>query len=233
MTMSQNSLSSGPKTEAGKAVSSKNARKDAIFVQDYLPHEDIAVKQEQFSQLQGQWKVIDPSRLFLLRSIEQAQLGIERIMYIEQKKIAGLIQSLTIAKEFCLHAMLSEVKPEKLPAWFFLASGAKDKQHALQYALIYDEALELKNQYSDQLAALVKERYQCIVDGLRAEQMELAIDFEKSTRYATNFQNRMIKGYSGLAALDQHEALMRKTLQATPAELITLSRSEEKVASSE
>ena len=171
-----------------------------------------------------------------------------------------------------MRAGFLEVMPEKLPAWFFLASGTKDKQHALQYALIFDEALELKNQYSDQPAALAKdrypalyqyvmakaknkasfitvlghrytqstvtlnlsalmnrlherflyyfiwaqapERYQCIIDRLRAEQMELAIDFEKSTRYATNFQNRMIKGYYGLAALDQHEALMRQALQA-------------------
>jgi hypothetical protein len=56
---------------------------------------------------------------------------------------------------------------------------------------------------------------------------------ENSTRYATNFQNRMIKGYSGLAALDQHEALMRQVLQAPPAEPIAPPRSEEKVTSSE
>ena len=266
MTKSQNGLSSGPKTEAGKAISSQNARKDAIFVQGYLPHEDIGAKQEQFAQLQAQWRAIDPSRQILLRSIEQAQLGIERMMEIEQKKIAGLMQSTTIAKEFCAHAGLTEIVPEKLPPWFFLTSGEKDKQYALRAALIYDEALELKNQYSDQLAAQVKdrypalyqyvmaraknetsfilvlgqryaqsavtlnltalmnelhdrfpyhfiwaqapERYQCIIDGLRAEQMEAAIDFEKSTRYATNFQNRILKGYSGMAALDQHEAMM-------------------------
>jgi hypothetical protein len=33
--------------------------------------------------------------------------------------------------------------------------------------------------------------------------MEQVIDFEKSTCYATNFQNRILKGYAGLAALDQ------------------------------
>lgn len=270
MTKSQHGLASGPKTEAGKAISSQNARKDAVFVKGYLPHEDVAAKEEQFACLQAQWRANDPSRQILLRSIEQAQLGIERMMEIEQKKLAGLMQSLTIAKEFCLRAGLLGVVPEKLPAWFFLASGAKDKQHALRIVQIYDEALELKNQYSDQLAAQVKdrypalyqyvmvrakhetsfitvlgqrftqsavtlnlaalmnelqdrfpghfiwaqapERYQCIIDGLRAEQMELAIDFEKSTRYGTNFQNRLIKGFSGLAALDQHEALRRDTL---------------------
>ncbi len=46
--------------------------------------------------------------------------------------------------------------------------------------------------------------------------MEWAINFVKSTCYATNFQNRIIKGYFGLATPDQHEALMRQTLQ-TPA----------------
>ncbi len=116
MTKSQTGLSSGPKTEAGKAISSQNARKDTIFVQGYLPHEDMLAKQEQFALLQAQWRATDPSRQILLRSIEQAQLGIERMMYIEQKKLAGLMQSVTIAKEFCVRAGLSEVMPEKLPA---------------------------------------------------------------------------------------------------------------------
>lgn len=38
--------------------------------------------------------------------------------------------------------------------------------------------------------------------------LEAAIYFEKSTRCATNFQNRILKGYSGMSALDQHEAMM-------------------------
>jgi len=49
----------------------------------------------------------------------------------------------------------------------------------------------------------------------------------------SEFRKSMIKGYSGLAALDQHEALIRQALQAPPAELIAPSRSEEKVTSSE
>jgi hypothetical protein len=51
--------------------------------------------------------------------------------------------------------------------------------------------------------------YQIIVDGLRTEQIEQAIDLNKSQRYATNLQNRMLKGSSVLAALDQHELLMK------------------------
>ena len=105
MTKNENGLSSGPKTETSKAVSSQNARKDAIFVKGYLPHEDAAAKQAQFSLLQTQWRASDPSRQILLRSIEQAQLGIERMMEIEQKKLAGLMQSVNIAKEFCVRAV--------------------------------------------------------------------------------------------------------------------------------
>jgi len=268
MTTSQKSLVSGPKTEAGKAVASQNARKDSIFVKAYLPHEDAALQQALFAQLRAQWRADDPSRLILLRSIEQAQLGIERMLYVEQKKLAGIMQSVIIAKAFCERAGLPEGIAEKLPAWFFINNGGKDKQHATRVAEIYDEASQLKNQYSDQLAAQVKDRYpalhqyvmvrakegssfimtlgqrygqstvtlnlaalmnelndrfphhliwaqdpdryQAIIDGLRAEQMEAAIDFEKTTRYATNFQNRIIKGYSALAALDQHEAVIKQ-----------------------
>jgi hypothetical protein len=49
------------------------------------------------------------------------------------------------------------------------------------------------------------ERYQTIIDGIRAEQMQEAMDLEKSTRYATNFQNRIMKGFQTLVALTQFE----------------------------
>lgn len=185
---------------------------------------------------------------------------------------------MTIAKPFCERAGLPEAMAEKIPAWFFINNGGKDKQHAARVAKIYDEASELKNQYSDQLAAQVKdrypalyqyvivrakegssfimtlgqrygqsavtlnlaalmnelndrfphhliwaqdpERYQAIIDGLRAEQMKASIDFEKSTCYAANFQNRIIKGYSALAALDQHEAVIKQGMSEASEALV-------------
>lgn len=75
------------------------------------------------------------------------------------------------------------------------------------------------------------ERYQAIIDGLRAEQMEVAIDFEKTTRYATNFQNRIIKGYSALAALDQHEAVIKQGLSEASSMLVASNENEEVVIS--
>ncbi len=52
------------------------------------------------------------------------------------------------------------------------------------------------------------EHYQAIIDGSSAEQMLKVMDLDKSVRYATNFQNRSIKGLTSLAAMDQHEQLM-------------------------
>jgi hypothetical protein len=263
--------STGPKTVDGKAVSSQNARKDSIFVQGYLPWENVDEKQQQFGAMAKQWGAKDPSRQMLLSSIEQCQLGMERMMYIERKKIEGLMQSTTIAYQFCVRAGLSEKIAHALPDWFFLEDGESEKQRAVKVASIYDETAEFKARYSDQLAAKVKDsypalfayvmqgqkestsflmtlgqrykasavtlnlgalmnelkenwefhfiwaqapaRYQTIIDGLRAEQMEQAIDLDKSQRYATNLQNRMLKGFSALAALDQHELLMKNQQQ--------------------
>ena len=196
-------------------------------------------------------------------------------MYIERKKIEGLMQSTTIAYQFCERTGLSEKIAHALPDWFFLEDSESEKQRSIKVARIYDETAEFKARFSDQLAARVKDsypalfgyvmqgqkegasflmalgqrykgsavtlnlgglmnelkenwefhfiwaqapsRYQTIIDGLRAEQMEQAIDLDKSQRYATNLQNRMLKGFSALAALGQHELLMKNQQQiATP-----------------
>jgi hypothetical protein len=263
--------STGPKTVDGKAVSSQNARKDSIFVQGYLPWENIDEKQQQFGAMAKQWGAKDPSRQMLLRSIEQCQLSMERMIFIERKKIEGLMQSTTIAYQFCERASLSEKIAHALPDWFFLEDGESEKLRAAKVSLIYDETADFKARFSDQLAARVKDtypalfgyvmqgqkegasflmtlgqrykqsvvtlnlatllnelkenwefhfiwaqapaRYQTIIDGLRAEQMEQAIDLDKSQRYATNLQNGMIKGFTALAALDQHELLMKNQQQ--------------------
>jgi len=62
-----------------------------------------------------QWNAKDPSRQMLLRSIEQCQLGMERMMYIERKKIEGLMQSTTIAYQFCERAGLTDKIAHALP----------------------------------------------------------------------------------------------------------------------
>jgi hypothetical protein len=254
--------STGPKTQDGKVVSSQNARKDSIFVQGYLAWEDQAAKRQEFDALIKQWRATDPTRLMIIRSIEQSFLSMERLMYAQAKKIKGLMQSVTVTREFCERANLAS--SQALPNWFFLdGHESKNKKGALRLAGIYDEAHDLKAQYTDQLASRAKDeypllyayvmqgykenasfvsvlglryqqstptlnlaklmnelkdnyphhfiwaqdpdRYQIIIDGLRAEQMEQAMDLDQTNRYATNIQNRISKAIATLAALDQHE----------------------------
>jgi hypothetical protein len=262
--------STGPKTVAGKAKSSQNARKVSIFTKAYLPWEDQVERQQQLDQLTEQWQAYDPSRQLILRTIEQCQLGIERMMYAERMQIEGVMQSLDIATEFCKRARFSPVEYMTVPNWYFMGEeGQWHKDEAIRVCKAYDQAKQFKDNYKDLLSAQVAqecldlyryalracasgttfitglgqrfkqatpalnlsalineldksysyylrwgqdpERYQAIIDGIRAEQMLKVMDLDKSVRYATNFQNRLIKGLTSLAAMDQYEQLMRST----------------------
>jgi hypothetical protein len=46
------------------------------------------------------------------------------------------------------------------------------------------------------------------------------MDLEKTNRYATGFQNRILKGIHGLAIIDQYEAKAVQVLQAPPLETV-------------
>jgi hypothetical protein len=65
---------------------------------------------------------------------------------------------------------------------------------------------EVKANYSHHLMwAKDAQRYEIIIDGIRAKAMLEAMDLDKSSRYATAFQNRILKGFQAMAAMDQHE----------------------------
>ena len=65
---------------------------------------------------------------------------------------------------------------------------------------------EIEKKYSFCLKwARDPERYQTIIEGIRADQMQEAMDLEKSIKYATNFQNRILKGFAALSQLSQYE----------------------------
>ncbi len=48
-----------------------------------------------------------------------------------------------------------------------------------------------------------------IIAGLRSAKVRELIDWDKSNRYAVNLQNRLLKGFQGLALMDQHEQLSK------------------------
>lgn len=57
------------------------------------------------------------------------------------------------------------------------------------------------------------ERFEIIIAGIRASQMLDVMDLDKTNRYATSFQNRILKGIHGLAIIDQYEAKVVQVLQ--------------------
>ena len=253
----------GPKTAEGKKVVSKNASKASIFTKGYLANEDVVLKQAQFEQLCEQWGADDPSRQLVLRTIEQASLGLERMMGAEKIKIEGMMQSQNIAQKFANIAGLDPIRAMEYPFWFFSEDDGGQKEYAVWIDQVWKQAKLLQTTYSDRdvpkiperfpelyeyvmcsvppnasflmtlgqqykqqtvtlnLAELMNQirakyehhliwaqaprRHQLIVDGIRASQMCDVMDLEKSNRYATAFQNRILKGFQALAVLDQYE----------------------------
>jgi hypothetical protein len=257
------SQSTGPKTQTGKAVSSKNAIKAGIFSKGYLSWEDQEAKQAELMVLAKEWNVTGPSGLHFLRDIEQANLAQERLMYAECMAVEGAMQSAQVGDQFALRANIDIKLSHLLPSWYFLEDDGGHKAQALYLNQVYEQASELKSRYSDQLVAQAKirhpqlyeyvlegyqanssfvmilakeykqntptlnlgqlmnslaegfrfhllwaqdpKRYQIIVDGLRAEKMMQVLDFDKSNRYLTNFQNRRIRALQGLETLERRE----------------------------
>ena len=257
----------GPTSEIGKKISSKNAQKAGIFTEGYLPSEDVDAKHAQFEALAQQWGVKDPSRLMFLRTIEQAYLGIERQMQAERNIIEGAMQSLDIANAFAKAAGLNPLLAMNMPSWYFDSEASEIKEYAVLLHKAHRELKTLQANFSDQLAAQIAqqyptayayimegqrqsasflsvlgeryrlatpilnlgaaaseiaddyrdhliwaqdpERYELIIAGLRSAKARELIDWDKSNRYAVSLQNRLLKGFQGLALMDQHEQLSK------------------------
>ena len=273
-------VQTSPKTISGKKASSQNAQKGAIFTKGYLQSENIEQKQAEYEALTVQWGAYDPTRQMILRTIEQANLGIERQMLFERQKIEALMQSADVAQQFARHAGLSAMAATIMPAWYFSDSGAREKRVAANVLKVYEQADQLRREYTDQIAPHIKtrypnlydylmegeavtaqflivlgktykqptallnlnklleslenayhhhlvwakdaDRYQILVMGLRAQKIEEAIDLDKSNRYATNLQGRLLKGINALVTLDQIDAQQISMAQAS----LTISEAE-------
>lgn len=88
---------------------------------------------------------------------------------------------------------------------FLLVLGQRYKQSTVPMNLV-TLMNEITEKYPYHLIwAQAPERYQIIINAIRGEQMDVAIDFEKMQHQITVAQNRILKSFSGLAALDQHE----------------------------
>ncbi len=149
----------GPKTALGKKIASKNAQKAAIFTKGYLPSESIEEKQAQFKALVNQWGAHDPTRLMILRTMEQAYLGIERQMITEREIIEGAMQSVDMAHAFVQAAGLNPMTVMTIPSWFFETDAVATKNFTIQVYKAFSEINYLKNNFSDALVAQVNHDY--------------------------------------------------------------------------
>lgn len=266
--------STGPKTQQGKAIASKNATKAGIFSQGCLPWENQEAKQQEFEAMAQEWGVTSPTGIHFLRDIEQANLAQERLMYAERLVVEGAMQSAEVGERFAKAAGFDAMLAKHFPSWYFLEDDGGNKEHAIYLDKVVRQAKHLQANYTDTYVAQVQtrcpelhdyvmdgyqpnnsfvlimgkkykqsvatlnlaaigseiaegyrfhlqwaqepKRYQLIIDGLRAQKMLEVLDFDKSNRYLTSFQNRRIRALQGLDILHrrQQEQLPAKDQQS-------------------
>ena len=181
----------GPKTIAGKNISSKNAQKASIFTKGYLPSENPEQRQAQFELLCQQWGASDPTRQLLLRTVEEASLGYERLMLAMRQKIEGKMQSLDIAQEFAKQAGISVLEAMSFPSWYF-KEGSSEKAFAAKVLDAYAEVIALRRCFSDQLTAQIAQQfpnlYAYVMEGQRQGAIFSSV-LGQRYRQATPLQN--------------------------------------------
>lgn len=251
----------GPKTESGKQVSSKNATKGGIFAKGYLATEDVQALESQLARLYKQWDANDPTRQILVQCIHQTAISANRLALAQQQKIDAAMQSPNVRREFAQLAGFSLITCDNLPNWFFQGADHPEKAKAVYLDQVWLEAAALKQHYSDQLVAQVEtrfpnlfhyimsnqktgtsfiavlgqrykqsvptlnlgvaqneikekypqhliwaqdpQRYEMYIQGIRADQVIDGMDYDKSIRYATAFQNLIHKSIGTLTAMEQ------------------------------
>ena len=181
----------GPKTVAGKNISSKNAQKASIFTKGYLPSENPEQRQAQFELLCQQWGATDPTRQLLLRTVEEASLGYERLMLALRQKIEGKMQSLDIAQEFVKQAGINVLEVMSLPSWYF-KEDSPEKTFASRVLNAYAEVLTLRRCFNDQLTAQIAQQfpnlYSYVMEGQRQGAIFSSV-LGQRYRQATPLQN--------------------------------------------
>ena len=159
---------SGPVTPEGKAISSKNATKDAIFIKGLLPWEDPQELENLMLGLRKQWGDNASARLLML-PIEQAYVEMRRLMMAQKIRIEGVMLNLDIVRQFAAEVNLDFTLANQFPDWFFLEDDGKEKAWALEADLVQRQALRLKEKFSDQIVPTIEQQfpdlYRYVMDG--------------------------------------------------------------------
>lgn len=151
-------IATGPVTSQGKAISSKNATKDAIFVKGLLPWEDPHELEALMLELREQWGSHASARLLML-PIEQAYVEMRRLMMAQKNRIEGVMHSLDIARLFATENNLDLLQANQFPDWYFLEDDRGQKDRALELDRAQAQALDLKQQFSDRIVPTIETEY--------------------------------------------------------------------------
>jgi hypothetical protein len=253
----------GPKTEAGKQISSKNAQQFGIFSKGYLAYENQEELEQQYRDLCQQWGAHDPTRQIIVQSLQQGAICAQRLAQSQKQIIDAQMQSPNVRNQFAELADIDPLMSRYLPSWFFQGADHLQKKTALFVDQVWVEANELKRHYSDALVAQVQtrypnlyhyvmqqekpgtsfvsimghrykqnvpaqnlavlmneikekyeyhliwaqdpERYEIYIAGIRGQQIAQGMDWDKTIRYSTAFQNQIIKACGALESMDRLE----------------------------
>jgi hypothetical protein len=159
---------SGPVTPEGKAISSKNATKDAIFIKGLLPWEDPQELENLMLGLRKQWGDNASARLLML-PIEQAYVEMRRLMMAQKIRIEGVMLNLDIVRQFAAEVNLDFTLANQFPDWFFLEDDKEQKAWALEADRVQEQAVRLKEKFSDQIVPTIEQQfpdlYRYVMDG--------------------------------------------------------------------
>jgi len=151
-------IKGGPRTQQGKATSSKNAIKIGVYTNTLMPGES----QQEVNELLELLRVNHPSESaqveMLIRGYVQCSLKSRRLEEAQANLIVAQMQLQSTRKEFCQEAGISPLFLDKVPDWFF-SEDAESRQEAVQKGMAMFEAADLKKRFSLELSQSARTSY--------------------------------------------------------------------------
>lgn len=147
----------GPRTQQGKAASSKNAIKLGVYSNTLMPGES----QEEINELIDTFRETygnDVLVQMMSRAYSQTLIKSGRLEKAEVALIDAQMHMQETRKEFCRQACISPLLWDEVPDWFF-CDDEQAKAEAMQCGLSMFEAIDLKKNYSLQLSQSARTHY--------------------------------------------------------------------------
>ena len=148
----------GPRTQQGKAVSSKNAIKLGVYSNSLMPGESQEEIDELIDSFCETYDGDDADSQMMFRSYAQTLIKSRRIQEAEIAFIEAQMHMQDTRREFCLQANIPVHYRDSVPDWFFF-DNKQAKDAAMQSGMSMFEAIDLKKHYSLQLSQSARTQY--------------------------------------------------------------------------